>query len=305
MHHQEATLTSPTNLNTDKIQGFPPTFFSRNSKLLNTVLILLICLIGFFKVIDEYSHKEVNESIVHGAAAYSVVKTLSTGISALKGVEFSIGVATTRLGELLEPVNEVLVYTSHIIMTALASLGLQKTLLMIMASTLGNTLLLVSATLFLLTLWVIKLENYKAKAQYTFYFIVFVRFSLAVTLGANALIDHAFIDPEIDKAVINSQTFTQEISKIKAASDEQVLNEGEETDESGFWDTAKSLMGDMKDSIITTKDNIKGLPDKLDSYIMDFMNLIALFLLKTIIIPIIFLLFIKSAFTRLIESLTE
>ncbi|MFT6734984.1 MAG: hypothetical protein ACJAS9_003187 [Polaribacter sp.] len=271
-----------------------------NSRLFNSFLIIFICCIGVFKVIDEYSHREVNNSIVHGVAAYGTVKALSTAISGLKGVEFSIGVVTTRLGEVLEPINEVLVYTSHIIMTALASLGLQKTLLMIMASSLGNALLLTSACVYFITLWVKGALNFKVKAKSFFYFIVFIRFSLAVTLGVNAMIDKAFLDPEIDKAVINSQVFTQEIGEIKDAVNEQDIAGVEKNQqEESFWDKAKNMMGDMSDSVINTKNSIKTLPEKFNNYIMDFMNLIALFLLKTIIIPIVFLFFLKSAYSRL------
>ncbi|MCK6261753.1 hypothetical protein KP803_00535 [Vibrio sp. ZSDE26] len=265
-------------------------------KWLKTLLIILLCVIGTFKLLDDYTHEKVNQSIVHGTVAYASVKTLSTGISAAKGVEFSVGLVTTRLGELLEPVNETLVYTSHIIMTALASLGLQKMLLMIFSSSLGNGILLFFASVYLISVWFKRFNRYESRAKSLFIFTVFVRFSLAISLGANALIDQAFIDPQIDQSIQRSNELTNNIESLSL--DDEMSAE----DSEGFWSKTKGAFEGLSQSLANKQDQILNLPDIFNNYIMDFMNLIALFLLKSILLPIAFLMVLKAAFHKVINA---
>ncbi|PMK04244.1 hypothetical protein BCU12_16240 [Vibrio sp. 10N.261.55.A7] len=278
---------------------------NKHSSLISTWfksgLIVLLCLVGTFKIIDDYTHEKVNQSIVHGTVAYASVKTLSTGISAAKGVEFSVGLVTTRLGELLEPVNETLVYTSHIIMTALASLGLQKMLLVIFSSALGNSFLLFFAAMYLAALWVARLSHYERQARSLFVFTVFVRFSLAISLGANALIDQAFIDPQIDLSVQRSNELSGSIDSL-SLDEVNSLEALEKQDEQGFWSKTKGAFEGLSQSLVETQDQILNLPQLFNNYVMDFMNLIALFLLKSILLPIAFLMILKSAFHKVLRE---
>ncbi|MGF1720862.1 hypothetical protein L4D20_12565 [Vibrio kyushuensis] len=273
------------------------------SKWIKSVIVILLCTIGTFKFLDDYTHEKVNQSIIHGTVAYASVKTLSTGISAAKGVEFSVGLVTTRLGELLEPVNETLVYTSHIIMTALASLGLQKMLLVIFSSSLGNSILITFGCLYLISFWFSRFSRYESRAKSLFIFTVFVRFSLALSLGANALIDQAFIDPQINESVQRSNELT---SSIETISLEDAASNGDidSTEKEGFWSKTKGAFEGLSQSLVNKQDQILNLPELFNNYIMDFMNLIALFLLKSIILPISFLLILKSAFHKVILSFT-
>ncbi|MDO6678439.1 hypothetical protein [Shewanella sp. 4_MG-2023] len=274
------------------------TWFEKNKKIINSILVVMLCIIGLFKFIDEHTHRELDASIKDGALAYASVKGVSVGISILKGSEFSLGVVSMRLGEALEPINETLVYTSHVIMTALASLGLQKFLLLIMGSALGNAILLISALIYLSTIWIKGLNNFECKVKSIFYFIVFLRFVIAVSLGANALVDKMFINEQINHSINNTEILDNELRTITSAiSEEKESIQG--SDDPGFWESAKNKISTATQGAAGIKNAITDLPAKFDSLIIDFMNLIALFFLKTILIPIGFILLIKKVFVHL------
>ncbi|OIQ26544.1 hypothetical protein [uncultured Vibrio sp.] len=300
--HSHTLGSEPLGNNSHKLgQPAPIKTSSALSVWLKTFIVMVLCFVGSFKLIDDYTHEKVNQSIVHGTVAYASVKTLSTGISAAKGVEFSVGLVTTRLGELLEPVNETLVYTSHIIMTALASLGLQKMLLVIFSSALGNSLLLLFATLYLLSFWVARLSAYERKARSLFVFTVFVRFSLAISLGANALIDQAFIDPQIDVSIQRSNELSGSIDSLDL-DEVNSIEALEQHEDQGFWSKTKGAFDGLSQSLVDTQDQILNLPQLFNNYVMDFMNLIALFLLKSILLPILFLYMMKVAFHKVMNE---
>ncbi|MGR5176871.1 hypothetical protein ACPV4B_19125 [Vibrio parahaemolyticus] len=269
------------------------------SRLLLTIVILLLCAIGGSKQFDKHSHTMVNESLIDAGVAFASVKSVSMAISAVKGIEGSVGLVTIRLGEILEPVNETLVYTSHVLMMAMASLGIQKVLLGIAGSNLGNILFFAAAGIAVASIWIPMFKRYQLLAKKVFFLTAFLRFSLAIVLAANALVDHVFLKEQIDSNLHTIHTFEAQLDQLPL--DIEQTKPLTESEDKGLWERTKEKFGDVSSSFSSAKQQLTDLPDKFDDFVINFMNLIALFILKTIAIPIGFFFALKNILKSLFD----
>lgn len=110
----------------------------KNKRLAVGVVFIVVSFAVFFfppvklPFIDHKGESYFHDSLKKSALIYSVVRGLNAGISVIKDSELNIapaGVgATIAVGEILDPIDDLVERFSYIILISLISIGIQKTL---------------------------------------------------------------------------------------------------------------------------------------------------------------------------------
>ncbi len=196
-------------------------------------LIALISLpaLGWYGVLDQYSAERINSSISSAGLIYGTARGINALVSLLQGTELNVLLVTFSIGEVLDPVNDLIERFSDIVLLALGSLALQKILLAVVSATMFNILLSAAAVGTGLTLFYGSPKLLSAMLR-TFLAITFFRFSLGLVVLANSWVDATFLDEadqqrhvamekfqgelrEVDTLTQNSQALTAQIADVQ------------------------------------------------------------------------------------------
>ncbi|WP_261858278.1 hypothetical protein [Photobacterium sanguinicancri] len=259
-----------------------------------SLFIALLMLIACSSALDRIAHDAVNHSLSSALITFGTASLLDSLVSMFKSVELSVGLASFDIGQLLNSISDMLDLFKHTMALALASLSLQKFLLVTMSSKLFNFLIVLSGGALLSTLWAQSLSFYKDKATQAFKVLLIVRFSVIVSVSLSLGADYLFIEKSINEnesqATELSKSISQKMDVLTSLPEETTENEESEGFMSGMskkWDTVKSTVAGPKEMIVSVMESI-------DNAMIKFINLMMLFVLKTIILPILFLLACKK-----------
>lgn len=258
-------------------------------KWLMTVLIIAITVLGLVRIADEKAHTMVDDSIVAAGASFAIARTLDAVISVVKSTELSVGVASIDIGEMLNPVSDLINKFTWVMTLAVGSLALQKILLMMMASKLANILLMIASFVLLMTMWIRGAKQYRKIALSAFKVIVLIRFAVVLSLGLNIMVDKLFIDEQIQ---LQSSQIEGVTALVKGAQDGDA--ELDIKADQGFVDAMKTSWENATNKLKVETDKVAYMQQSIEDSIISFMELMALFLLKTILLPIGFLLMLKQ-----------
>ncbi|MEZ9834230.1 hypothetical protein AB4341_11905 [Vibrio breoganii] len=278
----------------------------KSNRALLTVITLLLTIGAVLNFADHYADIKLNESLEQGVVAFASVRSIHAVISMLKGTEISVPFLTVSVGEILSPATEILQSTSTVLTTALASLGLQKILLDVFSAKLVNITIAISAFAYLVTLWVSSFSRFLKFTQSLFFVLCLTRYLLVGTLLLNSLVDTLFLNEQTEQ--ITQQTdfiatdlhqFNQQLIDGKAAEyeeDDSLLGSAKRT-----WNNVTNGFEQTKQEMQQSFDELQ---EKTESLVINLLTLIAMFTLKTILIPIGFLLLLKNLYWSLIKRLS-
>ena len=115
---------------------------SKNNKWFKSVVILVIFAIAMSQLLEKTLVWNYQEDSITGAfTIYGIARALNAAISMLQGTDISVVVVSVSIGELLDPINDLIERFSWIVMMAIASLGIQKVLLSVVVSKAANLLI--------------------------------------------------------------------------------------------------------------------------------------------------------------------
>ena len=181
---------------------------------------------------------------------------------------------------------------------AIGSLIVQLVLIKITSHLLFNFLLTFAALLFAIALWQ-KQSRISLFALRLFVFTLALRFLLIFSLLINHWIDQQFIEPETQQKMAQLESATSEEKQKQQQLIQIAQTKPFSEENSSFIDSFSHKLNGWKDSISSTmqqvsntldiKKHIKKLSAKLDRIGMDLITLMSLFLLKTLILPLLIL----------------
>lgn len=262
------------------------------SKQAYSILIITLVVLACSTILDHAAHDAVNESLSSALITFGSASLLDSVVSMFKSFEVSVGVASFDLGQMLNSISDMLDLFKHTMALALASLSLQKFLLITMSSKLFNALVLLSGIGLLATIWTDKLTPFKERATKVFKTLLIVRFAVIASVSLSLAADHLFIDESVKENEAQATELSQSISK-KVENIASIQTNGEQEDK-GFIDGMSDKWDSMKANVITPKDIIVNIMESIDNTMIKFINLMMLFVLKTIFLPILFLLAFKK-----------
>ncbi|CAM2785286.1 hypothetical protein [Vibrio rarus] len=278
---------------------------SSSNRLILTILAIVLTIIALFNLIDQYTLVKLDDAIEQAAIAFASVRSIHAIISVLQGTEVSLPVLTFSVGEVLSPATDILQSTSGVLTTALASLGLQRILLEVFTAKLVNITIAISALAYIGTLWYQPVTNLRRYAQPLFFILCFTRFLLVGTLLLNSVVDTLFLNEQTEQITQQTDLIATDFHQLH----QELLSEkGEDnTNDDSFLGSVKQALHTVTDGYNDAKQeiqkNLEQLQSKTETLVVNLLTLIAMFVLKTILIPIGFLLLLKNLYWRLINRL--
>ena len=257
-------------------------------KILWTLIIVLAVLGALTGHIDRASEQQAENALKNALVTFAVARTLNGVISAAQGTEVALepgGVGVVlSVGEVLDPINDLIERFSAVMLVAASSLGLQALLLNITGWWGVSAFLVAAAVAFLVTIWAPRsaAADYALPALRVLLFALFIRFAVPVLIVGTTLITDTFLAPEQEAATAVLETTTADIEEINeearaATSDEQSL-----------MDRIGEMIGDSLESM-QVGDRLAELKESASQASEHIVSLIAIFVLQTIILPIVFL----------------
>lgn len=318
--------------------------------------IIFLILTSFVTLIDTKSQKYIDDSLVEASIAYGSARVINASVSVLQTAEVSIpliGGASITIGEILDPLNDLIERFSDVMFTVIGSLMLQEILLMIVTKPLFKFGLIAFGVLSGI---MILIKN-KPYARFSFkVFLVFVvfRFSMAFVLLSNSFVANMFLLERVHKSNSNLEnsgtnfkifsaeamgnpkyyeytTKMTENTKLIIENQEKLaaiklkLKGLEAKNTNIFFDTDEmneyqenvssheNLIKDLEDENKDMQDKLEGedslkeqmikikeslrpseINEKVEKIVNGLFELIMLFILQTILIPIAFLFILRS-----------
>lgn len=241
-------------------------------------------------LIDDTGRRYAGEAFSRALITFAIARTLNGVISVAQGTEIAIepgGVGVNfTVGQVLDPINDLVERFSAVMLIATSSLGLQNILLR-MTMWWGTSLALILAVVFtLVVLWWPKLDQSTLKplALRVLLATVFLRFAVPILVIGSNLVFDTFLAAEQAAA---SQALNATRSDIEQINEDVVTPEFDAEDQSVI-ERLGSILESSLDSM-NIGDRLDRLRDRVSNVSEHIINLIVIFLLQTIILPLVFL----------------
>ena len=269
------------------------TFIIQNwNKLLLVAFTLFALCFALTFTIDDNAKKLVDESFKQSVIVFGSAKALNAVISLAQGTQINLPFVTVAVGEILDPINDLVEQFSLVMLASMVSLGIQKILLNFVTTDIYNYLLFTSIIIF--NFWLFKRFTNDEKIRNLFFKITFIllflRFAIPMMAYVNEVSYNYFVKPqynieELNKDILEVKDNVSKINQetITQKQDSSFFNKVMEKFDSSYYE---KKVNEYKDAV-----------DNSSQYIID---LIIVFIFQTIFLPIIFLFllysFVKSIF---------
>ena len=271
---------------------------SRRRKILMTILALLAVAAALSGVVDSASRDYGEQAFKRALLTFAVARTLNGVISVAQGTEVAIepaGVGVNfTVGQVLDPINDLVERFSAVMLVATSSLGLQNVLLRI-SGWWGLSLLLASAAVLVVAaLWWPRFISERAGMALVKVLLiaVFVRFAVPVLVMGSNLVFDGFLSAEQAAA-----TSALEATRVEI----EALNEPTEPATPQDQSLVERLGSVLDDSLqsMDVSARLNALKERVSNASEHIINLIVIFVLQTIILPLLFV----WAFAELLKTL--
>ena len=269
-------------------------------KITVTVLVVVALALSVLKPVDRMSTELTDSALRNAAVTYATARLINGAISVLKGTEVGLavgGTVTFSIGEILDPLHDLIEQLSLVMLVALTSLGVQKILIAMLASLLFTGLLLACGLLLLVELWVRLLSPAAREMLYrTFFVLLFARYFIVLIVIANQLVfDHYLADTYQD-ANDGLTVAGVQLEQVRVAHQRKTDAASAESGSFlGLWESVRSSLDPVQ--------RLSAIREAAEQTLEQALALIMVFVMQTILLPLLFaLLFYKIA--RRLASLT-
>lgn len=177
------------------------------------ILVIILLALSWWGKLDSLATELNSNSITDAAIIYGVARSINAAISLIQSAELNLVlIGSVHLGELLDPINDLIERFSSVMVWSLSSLVLQKVLLDVFGSSSLNIIFSIFCFLMLVSDRIITSIKYLKRIWVIFLVIASLRFSIVIVCVLTAIVDYGFID-KIEQASLKSvQAFNVEIS---------------------------------------------------------------------------------------------
>jgi len=241
--------------------------------------VAIVLALAWSGVLDRPSEAYLDAALLGAGAIYATARAINGLVSVLQGTEFSIPLLSFAIGEFLDPVNDLVERFSAMMMVALGSLALQKVLLT-----------LVTERLFSALLTVVGVAAVAASAGgpavlrrgllLAFTVLAAARLGLVLATLAASWTDQLFFAGEEQARHAQMQDFRGELEQVGRRAGVSLENgtEGEE-----------GSLGDRLRGVGELRPQLAALGERVDAFASNLITLLAALLLKTVLLPLLFL----------------
>ncbi|MDX4038005.1 hypothetical protein [Aliarcobacter skirrowii] len=254
--------------------------FNNFGKISILILSIFIIFASSSVVVNESAKDVIDKSFNQALIVFGSAKALNAVISLAQGTEINLPFVVVAIGEVLDPINDLVEQFSLIMLASLVSLGIQKILLNFVSNDFFNLTFIISIIVFniFLLLKFKNIESIKNIALKLTLILLFLRFSIPFVAYLNQYSYDYFIKPQynieqLNETILNTK---DEISKINLESVEEK--------ESGFFEKFR-----QKFDMTFYEKKVDEYKDAVDSSSDNIVDLIIVFIFQTILLPLFYL----------------
>ncbi|MGD9212823.1 MAG: hypothetical protein PVI90_18710 [Desulfobacteraceae bacterium] len=250
-----------------------------------------------FNSIDLASTQYINDALLRAGAAYALSRSFNAVISVFEESHLQLepaGVGVSlALGEVLDPINDLVERFSWIMLASITALGIQKALVII--GPWFSLSILLPLSLILILFGYLPFAPWRQRCKYLgkviMVSVIFVRFAVPVMAFLNHQVYVSVLEETHNEAI---GKFSKEISQLKDEIpdvDESHTSQPKPSSES-LWDKTKEALNrtlDQSKEMITIQHKIKKLKTIATEMFDRLIDLIVVFVLNTIVLPLLFL----------------
>lgn len=274
--------------------------------LLAGILLLIAALVAvsWLEFLDKSISSHLRQVLAEALVAFASSKTITAGISLLKGIELNVGIGVTGTVApfaFLEPIAEVADDFGDLMRVSIVSIILQEFLLVIVGSIYFKVIISLAGIWLAASIYIKKQINTAFWSFKTFVFVIFLRFSVLIAVGLSIGVNHLLLEQTMGERIENVNAFAHEID---INSEESGLS-AEEKEAIKKAANDRTFLGELKDSaskltskIVQLKNKIQETYSNLGDLVMDMMFVMAAFLFRTLIMPLGFLYVLLLVFRK-------
>ena len=258
------------------------------NKLLIVIVSIIFIIGSFFVTFDKEGQHITKNSLEEAIVVFGVAKGLNAAISLAQGTEISPPGLTITVGEVLDPINDLIEQFSWIMLASITSLGLQKILFNVVTGYEYNIIL--TAFIVLINVWLFLRFKNDTKIRNIFFKItiimIFLRFSIPMMSIANHYIYENYV-----KSEYNIELTKKDIQESSTKISDITNNTIEEKNDTSFLENIYKNTVEIF-SVQYYKNKLNQYKEATEKTSDSIINLIIAFVFKTIFFPIVFLFFL-------------
>jgi len=286
-----------------------------NKKIIWTIIIAIVLSLSLvpttrnilfeshiFSFVDQKATQYVDESLQHATAAFVLARTFNAIVSVFQESELQLepgGIGVTlALGQALDPINDIVERFSWVMLTSLTSLGIQKFLIEISPFVSIRIMLLLALLSFLIGLWLpLKDRNkFKQFGQTILISSIILRFAVPAMAYMNQQVYVAFLEDSREKsmnALVMSASEMEGLDLNKSITvPETEQDNPDSATKSGWWNRTKDKINQTVHQgmrLVDIKSELESIKKLTVEIIDKIINLIVVFVLSSIVLPLLFL----------------
>ncbi|MEQ8690146.1 MAG: hypothetical protein RIC89_04820 [Pseudomonadales bacterium] len=254
-----------------------------------TLLFLLIVTLSWTRSLDDIALSATESTFKRALTVAAVARAFNGVISVAQGTEVAIhpvGVGVTlTLGEILDPINDLVERFSMLALIASVSLGLQITLGEIFATVWFSSLVTAAAAVCIFFLWRRPRSNLARISQRVLGGFIFLRFFIVLVLLVSHWADVTFLRDRQEQSLQQLSSTTAQIEQLQ----QEQVSDSPVTEEEDFLDRTTSGLRSMlsrTQQTLDVKAQLQAVQDQVESSVEEIINLIVIFVLQTLLIPL-------------------
>ncbi len=282
-------------------------------KLLISLLLLVLVVLSSANVVDRVSSNQLDRAFTRAVSVFAIARGLNGLISVVQGTEVyatpaGVGV-NFALGQIVDPMNDMVERFSWVMLMSSVSLGVQEIVLYLGQTQPVKLIFALSALFLMLLLWVPKLWHAQS-FNFVFKFLVvflFLRFAVPMIVLVNQSIYAYALEPRYQEAKAALELSSNQIEGI--VSEVQTNKEKQtEVQERSFIETFNEKLDYLnikkhyQNLNKKFKDQLQNLEKKFDHAIAYILTLITIFIVESILLPLLVLWAFIKLFRGFLQS---
>lgn len=261
-------------------------------KVAAILVVLLTVAVSWWGGIDRKTEEYIDDATVQALAAFASARVLNAVITMAQSVEVGqssgLGVkleSSFRPLELLDPVNDLVEQYSTVMQFAVGSLVTQKLLIEIVSTEFFKLALTAFGVLVIASLFVAG-GRYSTLPLKLFALAALLRFLFVLVLAANGLVDQAYVSPKTQENMQQVEVLSRDVQ-----AELTTVPPEEGAEEEGWWDSMSAKVKALVDV-----ERYKAMVERIRDIVPNILNLMALFVFKTLLMPLVFLYLLLRGF---------
>jgi len=261
-------------------------------KLLWTIFALCAVAAAVSGRADNLGRYYAQQTLTRALVTFAIARTLNGVISTAQGTELSLepgGVGVNfSIGEILDPINDLIERFSTVMLVATTSLGLQNVLLSMAAWWGISGLLAIAAAFTIVALWAPRAAFLSAAVARRWLLIIsIVRFAVPALMITSSLVFDTFLADEHAAATVALESTGEQIEEFNAETAPPVAEDPSMIDQLG------TFIGDSLRAL-NARERLERLRVQVSDAAEHVIDLIVIFVFQTIVLPLAFLWFLAE-----------